>query len=31
MEVVMTNEEKIKAEVFDRLVLHLQGDTELQI
>tara|TARA_B100000676_G_C17670547_1_gene626150 strand:+ start:376 stop:627 length:252 start_codon:yes stop_codon:yes gene_type:complete len=30
MEVVMTNEEKIKAEVFDRLVLHLQGDTELQ-
>ena len=26
----MTNEEKIKAEVLDRLITHLQTNTELQ-
>ena len=30
MEEAMTNEEKIKAEVLDRLITHLQTSTELQ-
>ncbi len=30
MEEAMTNEEKIKAEVLDRLITHLQTNTELQ-
>jgi len=30
MEVAMVNKEKIKAEVFDRLIVHLQSSTELQ-
>ncbi|MBU92236.1 MAG: hypothetical protein CML88_01740 [Rhodobiaceae bacterium] len=30
MEVAMVNKEKIKAEVFDRLIVHLQTSTELQ-
>tara|TARA_B100001027_G_scaffold32673_1_gene19780 strand:+ start:212 stop:463 length:252 start_codon:yes stop_codon:yes gene_type:complete len=30
MEGAMTNEEKIKAEVLDRLIIHLQTSSELQ-
>ena len=30
MEEAMTDEEKIKAEVLDRLITHLQTNTELQ-